>query len=634
MCDANKRARVSPVVVSVRYCPAVRAVLAHLATTRGRVLLLVALVIVAVSLGAVIVMAVGDFDDYPEAVWWAFRHVVDPGALGDDDHWDERVVGTALTMTGLVVFLGIVLTVVTDVVQRALERLEDQPPSLRVSDHTVILGWGSLTPLVLDEIATLRRSDPTMPSRVVVVASASMRGERDRLNAELRSHRRDFAGDVRFAETDDVEALAAVSVWTARSVLVVPDDLDQADPLATDLDVIGRASVLARALDVPGHATGPLVIFLVNSDEGYASAAATLPPSFVGITGDRAITGMLRLSLVSPPWGAVLTGAMDLGTEDLFGVGEPGAAAGHTFAEVSAHVDHQLPLGVYAAGGEFTTDGGHEIAAGDRIVWVRTAHAWGPPVVADPDIVIDDDRHVRCRLLIVGFNHRVPTLLDDLLAQRALDVEVVNVSDLPAPQRRAQIPQRLIDATTCELVEAPLRDADDCRALLHEVRPDRVLVVSTPRADSTSANLFRAADASAVFLAGRIGSVQDGAVPVVVDLFEPASGPVADGLSSVRAIPAARLQAFTLARAISGASSSDLVTAVFGDDDAPPFVGSVRTPDGAPRTFAAVRAAAVAHGSSVLGVVVDGEIEVAPPPDRPVPSGAELLLLRGSPVSS
>lgn len=603
-----------------------RKLYAQLATTRGRLLLLGGLMVVAINLGAAVLLLTGDMDDYFDAVWWAFRHLVDPGSLGDDDEWDERLVGTGLALAGIVVFVGVVLSLVIEAVQRGLERLEDQPPPVRASGHVVVLGWGSLTPLVLDEVAALRHHDHQVPGKVVVVAPASLRGERDRMLAELRSHRRDLTGDVRFGDDDDLDVLDDVSLTSAASILVLPNDLGEGDPLAADLDVIGRASLVAKALE--GHDTPPIVGYLVNSDDGYAAAAATLPPTFIGVAGDRAITGMLRLSIAAPPWGTILTDAMALGTEVALEVEPAGVVAGRPFAEATLDGSPRLPIGVDTADGRFVTDGSHVVAPGDRIVVVRTDQPWRATGDADPSILVDDERARRCRVLVVGWNQRVPTLLDDLFIPGSLEVEVVNVSPDPVEVRRAEIPRRLLDDPRCTLIEAALRDVDDCRAVLEETRPDQVLVMSSPRSRGDRGAAVRAADASAMFLAGRFAAVHEGDAEVLVDQFEPTSTVSLDGIGRIRAVPAARLHAVTLAGLLTVTASDNLLQMVFGDDDAPPFVGRVTTADGQPRPFAEVRAAALARGNTVLGFVDGHEIVVAPAPDRPVPSGAGLLLLR------
>lgn len=604
-----------------------RQVFAQLQTTRGRVLLLGGLLIVAINLGAGVLLLTGDADSYPDAVWWAFRHMVDPGSLGDDDEWDERLVGTGLALTGIVLFVGVVLAIVIDAVQQGLERLEEQPLPIRAHGHVVILGWGSLTPLVLDELAALRRSERHVPDHVVVVAPSARRSARDQIEDALRSYRHDLAGEVRFSDVDDVEVLADVSAARAVSVLVLPNDHDEVDTLAADLDVIGRASVVAQATE--HHHPSPLVCYLVNSDEGYAAAQATLPSTFVGVAGDRAITGMLRLALLSPPWATVLVDALSLGNEVALAIEPAGARAGTRLADVTLEGGSSVTIGVDTVDDGFVTDGARPLVASDRIVALRTDHPWPTATDVDPAIQIDDDRAQRCRLLVVGWNQRFPALLDDLFAVPSLDIDVVNVHTTPVEARRAALPARLLDGGHVELVEAPLRDADDCRAVLEATSPDRLLVMSSPDVlTGDRAAAIRAADASAVFLAGRFAAAHDGAIEVVVDQFEPTSGFTLEGGGHVRAVPAAELQAFTMARVLTATTADNLLQRIFGDDDAPPFLGRVTTADGHPRPFAAVRAAALARGDGLLGYVDGDEVRVVPPPDEPVPSGALLLLLR------
>ena len=66
-------------------------------------LLLVAITIVAVSiLAGVMTFALTGSFTIPEAIWWAFLRLTDPGYLGDDRGLAQRIVSTIVTILGYV----------------------------------------------------------------------------------------------------------------------------------------------------------------------------------------------------------------------------------------------------------------------------------------------------------------------------------------------------------------------------------------------------------------------------------------------------------------------------------------------------------------------------------------------------
>ncbi len=66
----------------------------------------------------------GAFPSYGEALWSATSHLIDPGSIGDDNTNAERTVGLVQVIVGIIFFAGIVLTVLTEVFDRALRRLD------------------------------------------------------------------------------------------------------------------------------------------------------------------------------------------------------------------------------------------------------------------------------------------------------------------------------------------------------------------------------------------------------------------------------------------------------------------------------------------------------------------------------
>ena len=93
-----------------------RGVLAQLAFVVG----LVALVAL---LGGIAAWRLTDaFASLPEAVWWSFLRLTDPGYLGDDEGTASRAVSTIVTVLGYILFLGLLIAILTQWMNEWVER--------------------------------------------------------------------------------------------------------------------------------------------------------------------------------------------------------------------------------------------------------------------------------------------------------------------------------------------------------------------------------------------------------------------------------------------------------------------------------------------------------------------------------
>lgn len=161
-----------------------------------RLLVIAAFIGLLSVLGGGIVFAfatVPDVATFPEAVWWAFLRLTDPGYLGDDEGTLVRAVSTVLTVFGYVVFLGSLVAILTQWLNHTIRRLESGLTPIAARDHILVLGWASATPGLVRELVQaqarvrrfLKRSG-ARALRIVILA--------DEVNAELHHELRERLG--------------------------------------------------------------------------------------------------------------------------------------------------------------------------------------------------------------------------------------------------------------------------------------------------------------------------------------------------------------------------------------------------------------------------------------------------------
>lgn len=116
-------------------------------------LLLIAVVIALIALigGIAVYFLTDDFGRLPEAIWWAFLRLTDPGYIGDDAGGIRRTISTIVSVLGYVLFLGALVAVMTQGLNQAIRRLQYGLTPIAQNDHILILGWSNRTPIIVQQ---------------------------------------------------------------------------------------------------------------------------------------------------------------------------------------------------------------------------------------------------------------------------------------------------------------------------------------------------------------------------------------------------------------------------------------------------------------------------------------------------
>lgn len=98
-------------------------------TTVGRLVLLLSAVAIVVSGSAALAHFAFDlFANFGDALWSAVLHLLDPSSLQDDHGAAERTIGVIQVVTGLVLLVGVLFTLVAESVGSSIERLGRSDP--------------------------------------------------------------------------------------------------------------------------------------------------------------------------------------------------------------------------------------------------------------------------------------------------------------------------------------------------------------------------------------------------------------------------------------------------------------------------------------------------------------------------
>lgn len=188
--------------------------------------MLVAAVILVLSVGGGVFVHLTNPESYSntlEAIWWAFLRLTDPGYLGDDKGLFPRLISTFLTIAGYVVFLGALVALMTNWLDRSLSFLASGRSPIFEEGHVLIIGWNDRIHALIEEVVhTAQRLGEDHKPAIVVLCDpyhpAMYRNLYQKLDPEVRNHCRLM---VRSGNPLEIESLERVDFAYARSIILV-----------------------------------------------------------------------------------------------------------------------------------------------------------------------------------------------------------------------------------------------------------------------------------------------------------------------------------------------------------------------------------------------------------------------------
>lgn len=469
-----------------------------LRTLPGRlVLLLAALVLLGLVTAAVGHYLLGAQTTFGEALWKSLTHMLDPGSLADDDTVGERITGVTQVLIGIIFLAGIVLTVLTEVVDRALLRLQQGDPAVRETGHLLLVGMNlTLAGIRHELLPTLDGRHPTIVVMLPPEQSESRHAARQALAG--------YPGRTHIVVADPRnDGFSRVCAGSARHIVLLSPETD---PDAADIEVTTRAALLTDHLAGIGEAP-PVAVELRRGRNLEAlwvgsSGESRFPDNFDALVIDRNIGTLLGLVVLNPQFSGVFLGtdghaaAPDLLPAD--------GHAGSSFAAARDDLDGASLLGILngegpAARARYLPGPDTVIGPNDRLIVIR-----------DDSGRIDPRQHRDPGPVKVAPARPGPLLVLDFSDAAAALLQTLEVMGYPqekvtvlGSEQRAERPGFRI-APEVRWIEGDAGDPDDIGHALERSDPAIVFAAAFP-----------GREAEAV-ISGRLARRRTG-VPVVVE---------------------------------------------------------------------------------------------------------------------
>ena len=471
----------------------------------GFQLLVVGVFIGMISLiGGLLVLPFGaPFEDVGDAIWWAFLRLTDPGYLGDDvGNW-QRLVSTVLTISGYVVFMGTLVAILTRWLIAKMTDLERGLTPVTLRNHIVVLGWTSQTlPLLVELLGSsgrmrrfLERHD-TSRLRLVVLSETASAAQVHELRTEPGIGRKARQVILRSGAAIQPDALQRVACLDASAV-IVPSAAHEAGSLVTsDVETVkALLSIAAQARHL--GAPLPFVVAEIQDVRKHPVIERAYPGEIEVVAGDATISRLMVQNILHPGLSEIYNELLTAGQGCEIYIRGGETVAGLTLAELASQRSRAIVLGILKPEGKgwavhMPAASDTLITAEDRVVMLARDYAEtepdararampavtrGQPVTRS--VTFPERAH---RVLVLGWNRRVPSLISEFSSYKRMRFEVDIVSVVPAPERQQEIERYMGEQqdVLCRHTEADYMVEGELRRV-GPLNYDSVMLVSSDR---------------------------------------------------------------------------------------------------------------------------------------------------------
>jgi len=409
---------------------------------------------------------------FVDALWWSFKHLLDPGAFSENYGAPLYVILFALfnSVMGLII-TGALIGFIVSAIQTAMDNARVGAATVRERGHYLILGWNRKGAAILTLLAKLR-----VQERIVILTEHNL----DALRTDLRQNARELRGlrvlPVQGAIGSSSELRRVASKY-ASHVLILAESQTGAQ---SDLTTIKALTLLTAAQEEQTQGT-QLVAEIVSKDNvGIAQVASKYAHPIV--SSSDFISKTMAQCARYPGYSAIYSELFASGdfVIDLFASPE---LEGVLFSEVATALNHAVVLGIswhQEREGKFrrvsvlNPEPDYDLGDGDELIILRRQDQI-PELLMDEKVqILEQTRALNLErpnlsevLIIVG-NQNLGLMVRELLNHAAAELRVVVACKNASSEQKAFV-QRFdsIDAArlNIEFVEFDLVESSGLERL-------------------------------------------------------------------------------------------------------------------------------------------------------------------------
>jgi ion channel POLLUX/CASTOR len=397
------------------------------------------------------------FEVFGDSAWWAFLRLSDPGYLGDDEGLVLQIISTVVTILGYVLFMGALIAIMSQWLQRTMRRLESGLTPITQNDHILILGWTNRTASIVRELVTsegkvkrfLRRIG-ARKLHIVILAEEVTTALHVELKEALGRNWNDRLVTFRTGSPLRTDHLKRVDFIHAGAIIIPGADVPSDGPEGADIqDTRTIKSLLTVANYCSDHAVDrqPLVVAELVDGRTAPIVRNAYGPHIELVASDEVISRLIAQNVRHRGLSWVYNELLTHSRGNAVYVRELPRLTGSLLGDLVDVFPRAIVLGVIRP-----MDGmlrpilnppsDASLMDEDRIVFLARTWSDTEPLSAvtprerrDTPVPSVTQRGIRKRLLVLGWNQKVPALIRELQSYDNEHFEVDILSLVPSEER-------------------------------------------------------------------------------------------------------------------------------------------------------------------------------------------------------
>ncbi|MFT3811079.1 MAG: hypothetical protein QM698_14285 [Micropepsaceae bacterium] len=369
-----------------------------------------------------------DSPDFGEAFWQSLMRTMDPGTMAGDTGWGYRIVALAVTVAGIFIFSALIGILSSGISER-LAQLRKGRSRVLETNHTIIYNWSNSIFEIIAQLKIAGASDRR--PRVVVLADKDKVEMEDEIAAKLPDLGR-LRVICRRGDPTDINDIAIANPEDSRSIVIL-------SPESAEPDAAVVKTILALVHDPQRRERAHRIAAEIRDGRNAAMARVIGGKELQLVLADDLIARIIVNSNRQSGLSAVYSELLDFDGSEIYTT-PVGELAGKTFAEAVYSYQASCLIGFCRADGAIALNpsGNPVLEAGIRLILIAeddtTIRVEPMPKgsIHATDIVTAPPRpKLPERTLILGWNHRGPTVAQELARYVAPGSDLTIAADSP-----------------------------------------------------------------------------------------------------------------------------------------------------------------------------------------------------------
>ena len=286
-----------------------------------------------------------------EAMWQNFVHVIDTGALGNDQLWGYRIVSIVVTLFGVLIF-GALVGVLTTGLDNLFIEIRKGKTEIVKKDFTLILGWN---PTIFKIISELVISNANHKNKKIVILSKNDKIKMEdeinlRINQkELLKNFHDPLGGrnkktyqtkiyCRSGNIIDLDDLNIVHPENAESIIILSEEEGKSDINTIKCILALRKKAKKIITEIKDENNKELMDFCFHNEEN---------DNILYIPSEKWLSRITAQASRQPGFSVIATEILNYDKDEIYFSKVEKNIIGKTFKEVSLNCTTSIVLGIH-----------------------------------------------------------------------------------------------------------------------------------------------------------------------------------------------------------------------------------------------------------------------------------------------